>query len=252
MYDQKFLSLIKDYEKDFSGWDFSYITDTGRIGSELLTWSYGSIVNHHIPKANSLLDMGTGGGELLSKLHPLPELTFATEGYKPNVTIAKSRLEPLGIKVFEIEKDDRLPFKTSQFDLIINKHESYSPKEVRRVLAKGGIFITQQVGGLNSSHINEQLEAPLNSEFVDWNLRFALDEIKKEGFEILDKKEEYPVERFYDLGALIYYLKAIPWQVPDFEMDHYIKQLYIIHQTIERDGYFDVKQHRFLITAKAI
>jgi hypothetical protein len=34
-----------------------------------------------------LLDMGTGGGELLSSLPNLPNNTFATESYKPSIPL---------------------------------------------------------------------------------------------------------------------------------------------------------------------
>ena len=55
--------------------------------------------------AATMLDMGTGGGEFLFSLHPLPKTVYATEGYKPNVPIARQRLEPLGVKVVYFEED---------------------------------------------------------------------------------------------------------------------------------------------------
>jgi protein-L-isoaspartate O-methyltransferase len=84
-------------------------------------------------KAESMLDMGTGGGERLASLQPLPKVTYATEAYAPNVPIARKRLEPLGVKVVQIMSDDNLPFANKTFDLIINHHEAYSVKEVYRI-----------------------------------------------------------------------------------------------------------------------
>jgi SAM-dependent methyltransferase len=248
--DQSFESYLKDTEKPFSGWDFSYITETGRMNCSLLSWSYGSMVLPLIQKSTSLLDMGTGGGELLAKLQPFPEKVCATEGYPPNVPVARKRLEPLGVEVYQIGEDDLLPFEDNQFDLIINKHESYSPQEVRRVLTDDGIFVTQQVGGTDYVDINKALGAPVNDEFSHWELAYAEKELRENGFEVLEAKEEFPVQRFYDIGALLYYLKAIPWQVPDFKSENYIAQLNKIHEMIQLRGYFDVKQHRFLLKAK--
>ncbi len=57
--------------------------------------------------------------------------------------------------------------------MIINRHESYSVKEVSRILKKHGTFITQQVGGLNNKEINEFLGAA-DSRFNDWNLEAAV------------------------------------------------------------------------------
>ncbi|RXJ04384.1 class I SAM-dependent methyltransferase [Anaerobacillus alkaliphilus] len=248
--DEMFLTYIRNMNESFSGWDFSYITNTGRVQNELMTWSYGSLLVPNLAKANTMLDMGTGGGELLSKLKPLPPKVFATEAYKPNVPIARNRLEPLGIQVYEIEEDNKLPFEKDFFDLVINRHEAYCRKEVKRVLRNKGVFITQQVGGTDCAQINDALGAPPYDEYAYWNLDYAVKELENHGFKIVLAKEEFPLQRFYDVGALVYYLKAVPWQVPNFEVETYISRLYEIHQHIQNKGYFDVRQHRFVIEAR--
>lgn len=245
--DKLFLTLLENANTSFSGWDFSFITETGRMKSELLSWSYGSMAFQLIQNAHAMLDMGTGGGEFLSLLRPFPSTIYATEGYTPNIPIAKKKLEPLGVKVTD---DNTLPFDDRQFDLILNQHESYSASEVKRILSPNGIFLTQQVGGLDCAEINETLGVPLNLEFTNWQLETALEEIQQSGYKVLQYKEEFPVQRFYDIGAFVYYLKAIPWQVPNFETETYINELYKIHQIILQKGYFDVKQHRFMIKAQ--
>ncbi|RCX17648.1 hypothetical protein DFP94_1086 [Fontibacillus phaseoli] len=62
--------------------------------------------------AKSMLDMGTGGGELLSMLRPWPKSVCATEGYRPNLSVAKERFEPPGVTVLFVEDDEHLPFET--------------------------------------------------------------------------------------------------------------------------------------------
>ncbi|MEG9298509.1 class I SAM-dependent methyltransferase [Mangrovibacillus sp. Mu-81] len=240
---------LKDIEEHFSGWDFSYITETGRMDNGMLSWSYGSKVIPYIRKSRAMLDMGTGGGEMLSKFQPLPPITCATEGYAPNFPIAKQRLEPLGVKVKEIKEDNLLPYEGNSFDLVINKHEEYSAIEVKRVLSTEGIFITQQVGGHDCNEINHALSAPVNDDFIHWNLEYARKELDQEGFDVLEWKEEEPVQRFYDIGALVYYLKAIPWQIPDFTINRYKDALITIHNTIQTKGYFEVNTNRFLLIA---
>ncbi|WP_079477298.1 class I SAM-dependent methyltransferase [Halobacillus salinus] len=246
---QTFDQFLKDFEEAFSGWDFSFVTDTGRIQSHALSWSYGSYILPFVRQSNSMLDMGTGGGELLSKLGPLPEKVSATEAYEPNIPIARDRLEPLGIRVAAITEDSKLPFDDNEFDLVINKHESFSPYEVRRILEQGGTFITQQVGGYDCRKINEALGSPENV-YEHWDLEAAVHGLEQHGFTVEKTIEEYPPQRFYDVGALLYYLKAIPWQVPDFSIESYREQLQSIHEEIEEKGYFEVEQHRFLIEAR--
>ncbi|MBS4174648.1 class I SAM-dependent methyltransferase [Bacillus sp. FJAT-49736] len=241
--------FVKDAEKPFSGWDFSYLTDTGRMASEPLNWNYTSKILASIRKADTLLDMGTGGGEYLSKLQPFPRHTFATEAYEPNVPIARNRLEPLGVKVIEVKDDNQLPFDNEQFDLIINKHEAYSVSELYRILKPGNHFITQQVGGKDHIDLNEALGANADNGYSHWNMKYAVDELKNAGFKISKSFEQFPYTRFYDVGAIIYYLSAIPWQIPDFSVQKYYDKLLQIHEEIQKNGYIDFKEHRFFIIA---
>ncbi|MCU5683418.1 class I SAM-dependent methyltransferase [Bacillus wiedmannii] len=247
--DLLFLTLLESANTNFSGWDFSFISETGRMKSEPLSWSYGSTAFQLMQHAESMVDMGTGGGEFLSMLQPFPSTIFATEGYAPNVPIARKKLEPLGVTVIEVTDDTALPFQDGQFNLIINQHESYAASEVKRILSPNGIFFTQQVGGLDCAELNDQFGTPLNSEFASWSLEAACCELKENGFTILEEKEEFPFQRFYDIGAIVYYLKAIPWQIPDFTVEGYNEELYRIHEIILQKGYFDVKQHRFMMKA---
>jgi SAM-dependent methyltransferase len=196
-----------------------------------------------------MLDMGTGGGEFLSRLQPLPLATCATEGYVPNVSIARQRLEPIGVEIYEVGTDGQLPFVDSQFELVINRHEYYNPKEVLRVLKPGCRFITQQVGGQNGQNLNVLLGAE-NYQYAHWSLDYAVGELQEAGWHIIEQKEDAPIMRFYDVGAIVYYLKAVPWQILDFSVGKYLDKLLEIHNRICRQGYVDVLTHRFLIIAE--
>lgn len=248
--DTLYTLLKRDEEEEFSGWDFSYLTNIGRTREAPLGWNYASKIMWKLREIDSLLDMGTGGGEFLSLLAPLPRKTFATEGYLPNVSVARNRLEPLGVTVMEIDGDDDLPFAAESFEMVINRHESFSAKEVYRILKPGGQFVTQQVGGENDTALNRLLHAPIPTDYAHWNLPYAVHELEQAGFTILEQKEEFPATRYYDTGAIVYYLKAIPWQVPDFTVERYLDALLTIQQKIDRDGYIDIPSHRFLIIAQ--
>lgn len=195
--------------------------------------------------------MGTGGGELLSTLQPFPEASYATEGYPPNVLIARNRLEPLGVEVLPVEST-KLPFYDGFLDLIINRHEEYAAGELHRALTKGGFFLTQQVGAMNNIELHkllglESLGKTTFSSRSEWNLNYAVAELKSAGFRILERLEEFPKGRFNDVGALVYLLKAVPWDVPDFTIDNYREKLLAIHQKILSDGFLEVTSDRFFI-----
>ena len=247
--EEKFEDLISDKDKEFEGWDFTYLSKSGRMKEFPLNWNYYSEIIDYCKRSNSLLDMGTGGGEFLSSLSFLPEDTCATEGYKPNIKIAKNQLEPLGIKVYPIKDDSDLPIESERFDLIINRHESFCVSEVKRILRDKGYFITQQVGGLNSLELNILL-GNSDYQFEKWNLNKAIKEFLDYDFKIIKMKEDEKKTRFYDIGAIVYYLKVIPWEIPDFSVEEYYEELFSLHKLIERQGYIDLMCHRFLVIAQ--
>jgi ubiquinone/menaquinone biosynthesis C-methylase UbiE len=244
-------SLINEVNEKFEGWDFIYLESTKRMQEFPLSWNYRNKVKTRMFGTSSLLDMGTGGGEFLSSLSPLPEYTCATEGYEPNIVIARKRLEPLGVKVYKVDDDESLPFSAETFDLIINRHESYFAREVERILKKQGTFITQQVGGLNDKEINELLGAP-KSQYYNWDLETAVRELSEAGLKVTEQKEDIVKTRFYDIGAIVFYLKAIPWQVPDFTVEKYFERLKEINNLIQKEGYIDFTCHRFFIIANKL
>jgi hypothetical protein len=45
-------------------------------------------------------------------------------------------------------------------------------------------------------------------------------------------------------------LKAIPWQVEDFTVEKYSKQLVNLHHKIQEEGFLSVQSHRFFIMAQ--
>jgi SAM-dependent methyltransferase len=244
--------LDSEAAKPFSGWDFSRLD--GRIVEAPLAWSYPSLILARLHGANpprSLLDMGTGGGEFLARLAPFPPHTCATEAWLPNVPIAAARLAPLGVTVVPIPADPpTLPFADGEFDLIINRHEYYLPAEIRRILAPGGLFITQQVGGRNDVELKEMLGAPVEPPRPPWDGATAAAELAAAGLDVLDARDCQPMSRIFDAGAIAYYFTALPWEIPDFSVDAYFDKLLAIHRQIEQHGYIETTLHRFLVIAQ--
>lgn len=248
---------IQQAAHSFSGWDFNYLTQTGRMTSSPLKWNYYNLVIPHLIRAKSLLDMGTGGGEVLSRFAPLPGMTYATEQYIPNLPVAKKRLEPLGVLVFQIDEkfpnNEHLPFESSFFDLIINRHESFYPPELHRILKNDGLFITQQVG-LGLYRIKKQLTG-IDAKTSNWGLQSNITGLESAGFRIVEAMEDKQYTRFYDIGAIAYWLKAIPWIIEDvtgkqdFTIEKYKDKLHKIHDEIQKVGYYEDSFECFAIIA---
>jgi hypothetical protein len=95
--------------------------------------------------AQSVLDMGTGGGERFSELlQGYGGRAMATELWHVNAPIGAARLKPLGGELVRCHSKE-LPIAGESIDLVLNRHEELDPAEVARVLRPGGRVFTQQV-----------------------------------------------------------------------------------------------------------
>jgi len=240
--------IAKAERQEFRGWDFSFID--GRWRESPTSWDYRRRILGRLSQVSSMLDLGTGGGEFLSSLGPLPPDTCATEGHPPNVPLASARLEPLGVRVVETVPGDRLPVEDARFDLVIDRHESFSAREVFRVLRPGGRFVTQQVGGRDTVRLNQLLQARGEREFDAWSLDSAVGRLEDAGLRVVVGQEEFPETVFLDVGAVVYYLRAIPWQITDFTVQKYRERLAALHDQIRAEGSLVLTSHRFYVEAR--
>jgi SAM-dependent methyltransferase len=236
------------------GWDFSWLN--ARTSEEPLPWDYRALALERLPGCGALLDIGTGGGEFLAGLFQpdgpaVPPTAWATEGYPPNVPLARARLAPLGIQVADTSQSEEgaLPFPDGSFDLVIDRHMGLPGTELYRVLRPGGRHLTQQVGGLNCIDLNRALGGP-DPQYAFYTLDYARADLQGAGLRLLQAREHFPRWTFHDLAGVIFYLKVIPWQVPGFTVEGYRDPLRAIHQTILETGGFAVREHRILLEAE--
>ena len=249
MYKELLDYLLKEEEYAFTGWDFSYLNN--RMTKEMLPWSYNDIVNEYLIDSHNILDMGTGGGELLlSFKHPYQN-TSVTEAYPPNIKLCQEKLTPLGITVYPILDDDKLiNIGDNLFDIVLNHHESYDIKEVKRVLKDNGLFITQQVGAYNNYDLISYFDENYKIKFPDVTLDKAIKSLEENGFEIIYKNQYFSKNHFLDLGALVYFAKIIKWEFVDFSVERYIDKLEKLNEILKNKGYIESTEDRFMIVAK--
>src|SRR5436853_3254630 len=101
-------------------------------------WDYETRAVELIRDANSVLDMGTGGGELFDALTAsFFGRTVATEPWSVNAPIAAARLRPRGIAVVRCGSL-QLPFRHAIYDLVLNRQEEPDPTDYARVYTING------------------------------------------------------------------------------------------------------------------
>lgn len=227
-----------------SGWDFSWLD--GRVRGTEPPWDYRSRAAASAGSSRRLLDIDTGGGELLADLAPLPPQTHAVESWPPNLAVARERLGPLGVTVHESLDE----CGSGLFDVVLDRHGRLDAAGLARVTAPGGTLLTQQVGSRNHLELNEALGAPPPGPVDGWTLEVAAGRLEAAGFRILDAREALLPYRFLDIGAVVYQLAAIAWQVDGFEPGAYAAGLRALDERILAEGGFTVHDHRFLIEAE--
>lgn len=249
--------MVEAQERPFAGWDHAC---DGRIVT-LEPWDFGALVDAFAATSPDLLDMGTGGGEWLSTRR-LPQRTVATEGWAPNVPVATARLAPLGVEVVEVEgapenvaqdegmEGGELPFPDKSFQLVVNRHESYLAGEVLRILAPGGRFVTQQVASDIAWDFYRLLEETPPPIATKWDLDFAVSQIGDAGFMVEDQAQDAQILRFADVGALAWYLKNLPFIIPDFSIERSRPALERLHDA-KAGASIEVRQPVFRLTALA-
>jgi SAM-dependent methyltransferase len=230
------------------GWDFSWFD--GRATEERPSWGYSGLLADRMTKATAALDLQTGGGEVLAGIPNAPETLVATEGWPPNVEVARHNLRQLGASVVEVPENADLPFRDESFDLVTARHPAVTRlDEIARVLRPGGIYLAQRVGHGTNRELSEAMLGPLPPPDED-SPRRAAAATEAAGLTVLDLRQETLRVVFNDVAAVVYFLRKVLWTVPDFTVEGYREQLAALHEKIETEGPFVAHSRRFLIEAR--
>ncbi len=245
----KSLWLEEEARARVRGWDFSPIR--GRFEEERdLPWSYRALVREYLREDMALLDYDTGGGEFLLSLGHPPGRTAATEGYPPNAALCREVLPPLGITFKECADPSAVPFPDGSFDIVLNRHGAFDPRELFRLLRPGGLFLTEQVGEDNDRDLVERVLPGTAKPFPGKNLREQQAAFRAAGFRMLRGEEAFRPIVFYDVGAFVWFARVIEWEFPGFSVDRCFGGLLAMQREIEAAGAIRGTIHRYLIAAQ--
>ncbi|WP_236704034.1 class I SAM-dependent methyltransferase [Lentzea aerocolonigenes] len=227
------------------GWDFSWFS--GRATEERPPWGYAAQIASRLARVESALDLQTGGGEVTASAPVQPPLMAATESWPPNALVASRNL-PLVVRAPD---EGPLPFRSSAFDLVISRHPVVTPwREVARVLKPGGTYFSQQIGAGTNRELTDFMMGPQPVSDAR-SVERARADAEAAGLEVLQLE---PVElrvAFFDVGAVVHFLRKVLWTVPGFTVERYRDRLLDMHRHIQEHGEFVSTSTRFLIEARA-
>lgn len=231
------------------GWDFSWLE--GRATEERPSWGYQRSMSRQLATVSAALDIQTGGGEVLAGAEKLPPTMAATESWPPNVARATGLLHPRGVVVVADPDEPPLPFADEAFDLVTSRHPATVWwSEIARVLRPGGTYFAQHVG---PASVWELVEFFLGPQPEARRKRHPDDEsaaAKASGLDVVDVRTERLRMEFFDVGAVIYFLRKVIWTVPGFTVEQYRGRLRELHEEIEAEGPFIAHSSRTLIEAR--
>jgi SAM-dependent methyltransferase len=188
------------------GWDFSRMNTTHPAKS----WEYLLVARDYLRPTDSLIDIGTGGGERLLELRADARFLL---GVDPDVQMIE-RARELALR--ECARNVQFQVGTGveiddKFDVAINRHAPFEAHLVGRLLRAGGYFVTQQVGERNMMNVKEafQLDAKQSGP-ID------LDVVEENGFKV-ERFDEYDIAYVIgDIDSLLFWLQALDVAHSDF------------------------------------
>jgi SAM-dependent methyltransferase len=233
------------------GWDFSWFE--GRATEARPSWGYARSLAGRLGGARAALDIQTGGGEVLefalrTAAPARPGLAVATEGWPPNVAGATARLRPYGVPVVACGEDAPLPFADGAFDLVSSRHPVRPHwSEIARVLAPGGTYFAQHVGPASVFELVEWFLGPLPDDArAGRHPDGERADAEAAGLEVADLRAERLRMEFYDIAAVVHFLRKVVWMVPGFTVEAYEPRLRALHEKIRAEGPFVAHSTRHL------
>jgi SAM-dependent methyltransferase len=233
---------------DVSGWDFGWLD--GRATEERPSWGYQQRMADRLASVDAALDIQTGGGEVLAGAPVFPPTMVATESWPPNVALATRRLHPRGVVVVADPDEPPLPFGDDAFGLVTSRHPvSVWWAEIARVLRPGGRYFAQHVGPESMSELYEFFLGPQAGGVHPRHPDRESAEARAAGLVISTRMERLSVE-FFDIGAVVYFLRKVIWIVPGFTVETSLDRLRELDRLIRRDGKFVAHSTRVLVDAR--
>ena len=239
------LRLIAAQVGSRKGWDFSRMNTS----HPPTPWDYGSVVRSHLRPTDSVIDLGTGGGERLLEFRYDARLLVGVDIDVEMIRRAETNSASAGAKNVHFRVGTG-PEVNGHFDVVINRHAPFEPEAIRELLPVDGTFITQQVGEHNMANVKTAFHVAAPQEPVVRPEMFT-----KIGFSII-RFDEYDVDyAIHDVESLIFWLQALDIAHSDFtgfdpERDaQAINDL--LSTSLDAEGLI-TNEHRYLLVAKKV
>lgn len=228
------------------GWDFS------RMATERdpVPWDYSEVVARFLRPTDTVLDIGTGGGERLLGLSGLYRSAVGVDPDLDMIQVARTNAKNHTNVQFEVASAERLaPLGDQTFDVVLTRQAPIHVPELDRHTKPGGYFINQGIGARNMANIRQAFNTGSETLYAAEH-RSNLAEFSQRRWRLV-ATGEYDVRYWvHDVPSLIFWFKAIAGtnEVPDdFDVATHHAVINTLVQRFGSDRGLVTNEHRTLV-----
>ncbi len=222
------------------GWDFSRMN----VLRQPVPWNYHDLVVRYLRLNDSVLDIGTGGGETFSQLAMSfgQGLGIDTDAQMIQLAVANSTSGNVRFRVGSA----RLETVSETFDVILDWQAPFDLDAIAAHLKPGGYFVTQQVGERNMACVRAALGQEIAQPPVQ-RQAFTASRLRLLAF--LEYDVEYVVR---DIESLLFWLRGLDGAHADLDGSAALASAAALNRVlagnVDERG-FVTNEHRYLAVA---
>jgi SAM-dependent methyltransferase len=222
------------------GWDFSRMN----VLRQPVPWNYHDLVVRYLRLNDSVLDIGTGGGETFSQLAKSfgQGLGIDTDAQMIQLAVANSASANVRFRVGSA----RLETISETFDVILDRQAPFDLDAIAAHLKPAGYFVTQQVGERNMACVQAVLGQEITQPPVQ-RQAFTASRLRLLAF--LEYDVEYVVR---DIESMLFWLRSLDGLHADLDGSAALASAVALNRVlagnVDERG-FVTNEHRYLAVA---
>jgi len=214
-----------------------------RILGESLPWDYPARARLLAARAERILDLTTGTGELLAQvLEESCALAVGADRRRRHFDVARDRLRDR--VSFVRASPEATPFRPESFDLVLLRHRPFDVRDLAALVAPGGAVLAEQIHARNWRELREYF--PRMPRLEDY-FEVSKTVFRRAGFELIDVRTHDRPLAFDGIGHLVYTLASAPWIVPDFDLDRDAEALARLEADLEDERGIVLTRSRYVL-----
>jgi len=223
------------------GWDFSRMN----VLRQPVPWNYTDVVARYLRPGDTVLDIGTGGGEVFGRLAGSFGQGLGIDNDPQMIRLARAN-STAGHLRFRVGSE-RLETVPEAFDVIIDRHAPFDLGAIAAHLKPAGYFVTQQVGERNMACVKAALGQPASPPVIRREA-FPASGLRLLAF--LEYDVEYVVR---DIESLVFWLRALDCAHADLDGAAALASVQALNRVlagnVDERG-FVTNEHRYLAIAQ--